>query len=102
MSPSSAIRRATASACVVAVTSTGCAFHGLNSLPLPGAVGRGPHAQIFHIEFPKLLRWRQIHRCLSAMSSLAALARSLWKTGMPMWTLPSSLMWLCPPMALLP
>ncbi len=51
MSPSSAIRRATASACVVAVTSTGCAFHGLNSLPLPGAVGRGPHAQIFHIEF---------------------------------------------------
>jgi phospholipid/cholesterol/gamma-HCH transport system substrate-binding protein len=32
------------------MTSTGCAFHGLNSLPLPGTVGRGPGAQIFHIE----------------------------------------------------
>ncbi|MEB3980058.1 MCE family protein [Mycobacterium sp. 663a-19] len=31
-------------------TVTGCAFHGLNSLPLPGAVGRGPAAQIFHVE----------------------------------------------------
>ena len=31
-------------------TVTGCAFGGLNSLPLPGAVGRGPGAQIFHIE----------------------------------------------------
>ncbi|ATO66117.2 mammalian cell entry protein [Mycobacterium avium subsp. hominissuis] len=35
--------------CVV-LTVTGCAFHGLNSLPLPGAVGRGPGAQIFHVE----------------------------------------------------
>jgi phospholipid/cholesterol/gamma-HCH transport system substrate-binding protein len=31
-------------------TVTGCAFAGLNSLPLPGAVGRGPGAQIFHVE----------------------------------------------------
>lgn len=35
--------------CVV-LTVTGCAFHGLNSLPLPGAVGRGPGAQTFHVE----------------------------------------------------
>jgi virulence factor Mce-like protein len=35
--------------CVVP-TVTGCAFAGLNSLPLPGAVGRGPGAQIFHVE----------------------------------------------------
>jgi phospholipid/cholesterol/gamma-HCH transport system substrate-binding protein len=29
---------------------TGCAFNGLNSLPLPGAVGRGPGADIYHVE----------------------------------------------------
>jgi virulence factor Mce-like protein len=34
----------------VLLTSTGCAFQGLNSLPLPGAVGRGPGAQVFHVE----------------------------------------------------
>jgi phospholipid/cholesterol/gamma-HCH transport system substrate-binding protein len=35
--------------CVV-VTSTGCAFHGVNSLPLPGAVGRGPGANAYRAE----------------------------------------------------
>ncbi|MGH3960873.1 MCE family protein [Mycobacterium sp.] len=35
--------------CVV-LTATGCAFQGLNSLPLPGAVGRGSGAQVFHVE----------------------------------------------------
>jgi phospholipid/cholesterol/gamma-HCH transport system substrate-binding protein len=30
--------------------SAGCAFQGLNSLPLPGTVGRGAGAQIFHVE----------------------------------------------------
>jgi phospholipid/cholesterol/gamma-HCH transport system substrate-binding protein len=34
----------------VALTATGCAFHGLNSLPLPGAVGRGAGAHIYHVE----------------------------------------------------
>ncbi|HEU4361678.1 MAG TPA: MCE family protein [Mycobacterium sp.] len=34
----------------VALIGTGCAFHGVNSLPLPGTVGRGPDAQIFHVE----------------------------------------------------
>ena len=35
---------------VVALTSSGCAFQGVNSLPLPGAVGRGPDAKIYHVE----------------------------------------------------
>ncbi|WP_246216719.1 MCE family protein [Mycobacterium botniense] len=34
----------------VLLITTGCAYHGLNSLPLPGAVGRGAGAQIFHVE----------------------------------------------------
>jgi virulence factor Mce-like protein len=32
------------------LTVTGCAFQGLNSLPLPGAVGRGPGANVYHVE----------------------------------------------------
>jgi phospholipid/cholesterol/gamma-HCH transport system substrate-binding protein len=36
------------------LTLTGCAFHGLNSLPLPGAVGRGPGANIYHVELPNV------------------------------------------------
>lgn len=40
-------------ACVM-LTLTGCAFHGLNSLPLPGAVGRGPGATIYHVELPNV------------------------------------------------
>ncbi len=34
----------------VMLAATGCAFNGLNSLPLPGAVGRGPGADIYHVE----------------------------------------------------
>ncbi|UXA06185.1 MCE family protein [Mycobacterium sp. SMC-2] len=34
----------------VILTVTGCAFRGLNSLPLPGAVGRGAGATIYHVE----------------------------------------------------
>lgn len=36
------------------LTLTGCAFHGLNSLPLPGAIGRGPGADIYHVELPNV------------------------------------------------
>ncbi len=43
-------RRLAVMAACVAVAGTGCAFHGLNSLPLPGAVGRGPGATIYHVE----------------------------------------------------
>ncbi|SBS71383.1 Virulence factor Mce family protein [uncultured Mycobacterium sp.] len=34
----------------LALTLSGCSFTGVNSLPLPGAVGRGPGAHIYHIE----------------------------------------------------
>jgi len=34
----------------VAMAVTGCSFEGLNSVPLPGAVGRGPDATIYHVE----------------------------------------------------
>lgn len=33
-----------------AATSAGCAFQGINSLPLPGTVGRGSGAQVYHVE----------------------------------------------------
>ena len=43
-------RRLLGTGACVALTATGCAFQGLNSLPLPGAVGRGPGAHIYHVE----------------------------------------------------
>jgi phospholipid/cholesterol/gamma-HCH transport system substrate-binding protein len=49
-----AVRRALVVSCSVALSVSGCAFHGLNSLPLPGAVGRGPGANIFHVELPNV------------------------------------------------
>jgi virulence factor Mce-like protein len=36
-------------ACVVLVAS-GCTFNGLNSLPLPGTVGRGADSDVYHVE----------------------------------------------------
>lgn len=37
--------------CIVACFGVGgCAFQGVNSLPLPGAVGRGSDAHVYHIE----------------------------------------------------
>jgi phospholipid/cholesterol/gamma-HCH transport system substrate-binding protein len=44
------VRRVLAIVSCVMLAVTGCAFHGLNSLPLPGAVGRGPGANIYHVE----------------------------------------------------
>lgn len=38
----------------VAVTLSGCAFQGVNSLPLPGAVGRGPDAITYHVQVPNV------------------------------------------------
>ncbi|GAC1400937.1 MAG: MCE family protein [Mycobacterium sp.] len=38
----------------LAVTVTGCSFEGLNSLPLPGVVGRGPAAVSYHVEIPNV------------------------------------------------
>ena len=42
-------RLAIAAACV-SITATGCAFGGLNSLPLPGTVGHEPGASTYHVE----------------------------------------------------
>jgi phospholipid/cholesterol/gamma-HCH transport system substrate-binding protein len=50
-----ALRRLLAIGCCVMVTGTGCAFHGLNSLPLPGAVGRGPDADVYHVELANVI-----------------------------------------------
>jgi len=33
-----------------ALTASGCAFSGVNSLPLPGAVGRGSDSIVYHVE----------------------------------------------------
>lgn len=46
----SPISRTLAVAAAVAVSATGCAFGGLNSLPLPGAVGRGAESTTYHVE----------------------------------------------------
>ncbi len=45
-----ALRRFVVVGSSVVLTATGCAFQGLNSLPLPGAVGRGSDAAIYHVE----------------------------------------------------
>ncbi len=47
-------RRVLAIGGCIMLTSTGCAFHGLNSLPLPGAVGRGPGSDIYHVEIANI------------------------------------------------
>ncbi|WP_428340678.1 MCE family protein [Mycobacterium sp.] len=50
-----ALRRVLVIGCCVLLLSTGCAFHGLNSLPLPGAVGRGPDADNYHVELANVI-----------------------------------------------
>lgn len=44
------LRPLIAAGCCVALTVSGCAFQGVNSLPLPGAVGRGSDATVYHVE----------------------------------------------------
>lgn len=36
--------------CCMSLSTAGCAFQGLNSLPLPGAVGRGADALTYHVD----------------------------------------------------
>lgn len=48
------LARFTALVSCIMVTLTGCAFDGLNSLPLPGAVGRGPKAVVYHLELANI------------------------------------------------
>jgi phospholipid/cholesterol/gamma-HCH transport system substrate-binding protein len=49
-------RGVTLSGLCAVLTATGCAFQGVNSLPLPGAVGRGPGASIYHIQIANVGR----------------------------------------------
>ena len=44
------VRRVLAIGSTVLLTVTGCAFQGVNSLPLPGTVGRGNDAAVYHVE----------------------------------------------------
>ncbi|MCV7342932.1 MCE family protein [Mycolicibacterium rhodesiae] len=44
------LRRAVIAGCGVALTTSACAFQGVNSLPLPGTVGRGSDADVYHAE----------------------------------------------------
>lgn len=50
MTSGSRLQLSIAVASCVALTASGCAFQGVNSLPLPGAVGRGSDASIYHVE----------------------------------------------------
>jgi phospholipid/cholesterol/gamma-HCH transport system substrate-binding protein len=43
-------RRAMVIGSSVMLAVTGCAFQGVNSLPLPGAVGRGSDSAVYHVE----------------------------------------------------
>ncbi|CAN5257956.1 MCE family protein [soil metagenome] len=38
----------------ITLAATGCSFEGLNSLPLPGTVGRGSDATVYHAEFANI------------------------------------------------
>ena len=56
MTRNAKLRAMVLSAVCAVLTATGCAFQGVNSLPLPGAVGRGPGANIYHIEIANVGR----------------------------------------------
>lgn len=43
-------RIVSASCCILLTAPVGCAYQGVNSLPLPGAIGRGSNAHIYHVE----------------------------------------------------
>ena len=47
-------RRLIAVGAVVVAAGTGCTFSGLNSLPLPGAQGRGSDAETYHVQFANI------------------------------------------------
>ncbi|MGV0851075.1 MCE family protein [Mycolicibacterium phlei] len=44
------VRRTAAVVLSAALTVSACSFQGVNSLPLPGAVGRGSGAAVYHVE----------------------------------------------------
>lgn len=47
---SKVVKASVAAGCAVVLTTSGCAFQGVNSLPLPGAVGRGSGSTVYHVE----------------------------------------------------
>jgi phospholipid/cholesterol/gamma-HCH transport system substrate-binding protein len=51
---STGLRGLIVTAGAVALTATGCSFSGLNSLPLPGTVGQGAGAKVYHAEFANI------------------------------------------------
>lgn len=54
MSVQRSLIRSLAVGTVTALLMTGCAFNGLNSLPLPGTVGRGSNAVVYHVELANI------------------------------------------------
>ncbi|MGE2722132.1 MCE family protein [Mycolicibacterium celeriflavum] len=50
MTRTRSIRRLVVMACCAALAVTGCTFEGVNSLPLPGTVGRGEDAAVYHVQ----------------------------------------------------
>jgi len=50
MNLSGTTRRLLACASTVLLATTGCAFRGVNTLPLPGTVGRGPGAATYYVQ----------------------------------------------------
>ena len=48
------VKQMTVLGCSVALSLSGCAFQGVNSLPLPGAVGRGSDAVTYHVQVPNV------------------------------------------------
>lgn len=50
MTKTMSIRRLAAVTCCAALITSGCSFDGLNSLPLPGTVGTGSDAVIYHVQ----------------------------------------------------
>jgi virulence factor Mce-like protein len=54
MTSGTSIRRLFAAGTCAAMVATGCAFQGVNSLPLPGAVGRGSDAHVYHVQISNI------------------------------------------------
>jgi virulence factor Mce-like protein len=50
MNTRSCVKRLAIVGTAMALSLSGCAFQGINSLPLPGAKGRGPDAVTYHVE----------------------------------------------------
>ena len=57
------VKRLAVAASCLAVALAGCSFQGVNSLPLPGAVGRGPDCRHLPRRGARMSRrWNRIHR----------------------------------------